>query len=147
MKSHLLVLSVLAATTFGCDMAFGPGVDDFHYPVAGKYELCRASPDDIVVAPRSEPRPNAPSIPAKVVEIAWDKTFVLAKQQNMRRSYPDKSEYDFEEPVPGKFSYWILNTSALKLFGPFTLEEFNRKRAEMKVSDGLKLRDVYDFRP
>ena len=128
----------------GCGFQFpGPGLSDFTYTVADGYELCRTSAHQISVAPSDGYLDGTPIIPAKVVEIAWDDTFVLAKQQHLKRRSPDIPE----EPDPGKFSYWILDTSAPKSYGPMTLEAFNDMRAQLQVSDELSLRDVYDFKP
>ena len=147
MNSKLFVLFALAATIFGCDGGgFGPGMYDFRYAVAGNYELCRTSGDEIKVVPFDGWSDSTPRIPPKVVEIALDRTFVLAKQQHLRRRSPDDPRDTYEEPVPGEFSYWILDTSVPKAFGPFELEEFNKRRAKMKISGDLKLRDVYDFK-
>lgn len=144
-NSKLLILFAIAAAVLGCDDgAFGPGIQDFRYPVAGNYELIRTSEYRIEVVPR-DAGPE-PSIPSMVVEIAWDRTFVLAKQQLLKRRSPNDPKDTFEEPAIGHFSYWILDTSVPMAYGPLTPEEFNKKRVEMKISDELRLRDVNCFR-
>lgn len=148
MTSKLLIHFSLLAAVAGCGPPLcGPGIEDVRYDVAGNYRLCRTSADQIQVVPLGGCSKHTPIIPAKVVEIAWDRTFVLGKQQHLRRRSPDNPADTCEEPAPGQFSYWILDTSIPKAFGPFQLEDFNRKRAEMKISDNLRLRDVNDFRP
>ena len=131
----------------GCDVNVGRVVQDFNFPVAGDYELCRTSGHQISVTPSGGWSDDTPIIPVKVVEIAWDDTFVLAKQQHLIRRSPSNPTDTYEEPDPGKFSYWILDTSLPKSFGPLTLEAFNETRAQLEISDELTLRDVYDFKP
>jgi hypothetical protein len=98
MKTNWLFPLAFAAAIVGCDSGgsgpgmpdfgsggFGPGMQDFDCPVAGQYKLVRSSAHQITVVPANAWSQNAPIIPAKVVEIVWDDTFVLAKQQQLRR--------------------------------------------------------------
>jgi hypothetical protein len=146
MQTRWLILLALSATIFGCDFGFGPGMQDFDYPVAGNYKVFRSSAHQIKVVPSGGWSQNTPIIPTKVVEIAWDQTFVLVKQQQLRRRSPNNPQDTYEEPDPGKYAYWILDTSLPKVYGPLTAEEFRDKRAEMKINKALTLRDVYSYK-
>jgi len=141
--SVLLIVTLIA----GCDFqTLGPGLSDFDYPVAGSYELWRTSAHQISVIPSSGWTKDMPMIPAKVVEVAWDDRFVLGKQQHLKRRSPDNPNDTYEEPGPGKYSYWILDTSVPTSYGPFALDKFDHTRQELGISDELTLRDVYEFK-
>lgn len=90
---------------------------------------------------------SIPTIPTEVVELDHDDTFVIAKQQHLRRRSPNNPKDTLKEPDPGVFSYWILNLPMPQVWGPLTLDEFEKKCAELGVAPGLKLHDVYDYRP
>jgi hypothetical protein len=127
----------------GCgDFGFGPGVYDFKATLAGGYTLYRTSPDEIVIA-----GPSGDAIPTKVVEIAHDQKFILAKQQHLRQRTPGSATDTYEEPVPGEFSYWIVNVARPTIYGPLDEKQFMTKRLELKVNPSLSLHDVYDYAP
>jgi hypothetical protein len=134
---HLFLL--LALTFIGCGkkkqpVSVGPGSLDFNLPLAGKYQLWRTSSQDVHISPRSYDR-TTPMIPTKVVEIAWDNRFILAKREAIERLNQNT------------FDYWILDTSLPKVFGPFDESTFQFKRADLAVPEKLILKDVYSFRP
>jgi hypothetical protein len=84
-------------------------------------------------------RDVTPTLPAKVAEIAWDDSFILASQ-------PQLATASGEPVVPGQFSYWILDVRTAKRYGPFDLTTFEEKRAELGVGATLRLRDVRSYR-
>jgi len=90
---------------------------------------------------------GTPIIPAKVLQIAWDDRFVLARQQELERRSPDDPNDTYMEPAPGKFHLWILDTSAPEVYGPMTQEEFKEMRKRLSISAELVLTDIYEFSP
>jgi len=84
-----------------------------------------------------------PFIPAKVVELGNDERFIIAKQNHLKRLSPDRT---YMVPVPGIFSYWILDTTIPKVYGPLTEFEFKSKRQELKIPQELTLKDVNSYR-
>jgi hypothetical protein len=139
-SKHTLLIAL--AFLSGCDFGFGPGLYDFKADLAGGYTLYRTSPDEIVIA-----GPSGDAIPTKVVEIAHDQKFILAKQQHLRRRTPGSETDTYEEPAPGEYSYWILNLAPTTIHGPLDAKQFMTKRLELKVDPSLSLRDVYDYAP
>ncbi len=65
----------------------------------------------------------------------------------MKRRSPNDPNDTYEEPDPSAFDFWILDTSAPKVFGPMTQPEFDAKRQELGVAATIALKDVYSFRP
>jgi hypothetical protein len=131
------LLLVLAAA---CE-PLGPGPEDFQYPLAGEYLLFRSSAEQIQISPESYGS-KTPIIAPKVVEVAWSDRFILAKRQALkaRGGFPGD---DLQVPVDGKFDFWILDTAAPKVYGPFDEPAFRARRAELGVPTGLRLKDVY----
>ena len=90
---------------------------------------------------------SIPTIPTKVIECDADKRFIIAKRQGLKRRSPNNPNDTYEEPDTRVVDYWILDTSAPKVFGPLTLNEFNDQRKVLAVPSSLVLKDVYSFRP
>lgn len=85
----------------------------------------------------------APFIPAKVVELGHDERFIIAKQNHLKRLSPDST---YMAPNPGIFSYWIIDVSIPKAYGPLTEVVFKSKRQELRIPDELMLKDVNSYR-
>lgn len=147
MRQLIATLIVLASA--GCDdknLAFGPGAADFSATLPHGYFIHRTSAHQVMVAPLGCDE-STPVIPAKIVELDHDDTWVIAKQQALRRRSPNAPNDTYEEPDPGVFSYWILRLSPSKVWGPLSPSEFEAKRKELAVPASLALHDVYDYRP
>ena len=141
------VLLLLTCTLAACDhAAFGPGAYDFSASLPNGYFIHRTSAHQIEVAPQAWSS-STPIIPAKVVEIDYNNTWVIAKQQHLRRRSPNNPQDTYEDPDPGAFSYWILNTAKPQVWGPLSLQQFTSTRNQLDVPATLTLHDVYDYRP
>lgn len=125
----------------------GPGTSDFHAPACGGYSIWRTSAHQISVVPDDGWTASTPIIPTKVIECDFDDRFVIAKRQGLKRRSPGDPNDTYEEPDPSVFDFWILDTSAPKVFGPLSEAEFNRMRTELRVPTKLRLKDVYEFKP
>lgn len=125
---------------------FGPGVYDFSYKVAGNYVLERTSAHQVFVVPQDGWSNETPIIPTKVVEIAWNHQFVIAKQQGLKRCYPDNPENTYEMPDENVFNYWILDTKQPKAYGPLDKQRFETMRKSLFVPDELVLKSVDSYR-
>jgi hypothetical protein len=122
----------------------GPGGADFFLELPSGYRLHRMSSHQVFVAPEGWGSVT-PMIPAKVVDVAWDSHFVIAKQQPMKRRSPEDPNDTYEEPVEGEFRYWILEPGRPAVHGPFDEVAFRSARIEFGVAPGLKLRSVYSY--
>ena len=131
---YLAVFMVLLA---GCEMGFGPGVLDWSYDLPDGSCIWRSSSHTIEVHGRIE-------IPAKVVELDFDKRFLIAKQQHLTERSPGDS---YMTPENGRFSWWIGDFRAGKTYGPLNEEEFAERCVALRVPSQLLLHDVCDYRP
>ena len=127
----ILPLIVLVGVLGGCsDFVVSPSHNDFSTPLCGGYKLSRSSAHQIGVWNVT------PVIPAKVVELGHDKRYIIAKQNHLKNSIPD----------PGVFSYWIVDTTGNKHYGPFTKSEFDKNRKKLTVPLGLSMKDVHSYK-
>lgn len=138
-KIYLLVSLLLISIVFnGC---FGPGVSDYSYDLVGGYKVTSSSAHEVKVVPQSSV--GIPMIPAKVIEIAWDNTFILAKQQGLKKQSENSS---YMIPDEKTIHYWIINASQHKIYGPLDDDEFIKERKKLNVSDSLKLKNVDSYK-
>ncbi|ATY84497.1 hypothetical protein CVV65_05605 [Kyrpidia spormannii] len=143
----LAVILIFLLPTFLIGLSgFGPGPSDYAFDLPGGYQLVRTSAHDVKIVPKDgwDPRNPPPLIPAKVVEVAFDQRYILAKRYELRAAYPG-SNNSYEIPDEQKAVYYIFDTLALKIYEYRSLEEFNNAREMLKVPPTLKLRDVADI--
>src|SRR5262245_40266191 len=121
------LLAVWAALVLSC------GYQDYSYEMCGGYCVIRSSAHQVIVAPKlgestwASGDPTA--IPAKVVEVAWDERFVIAKRQHLTRAPSGRTD----QPVSGSYDFWVIDTRDKVRYGPMTADEFAAKRAEVGV--------------
>jgi len=144
-KVFLKSIVAVILITFLLTIASCAGVGDFAFEVGTGYELWRSSAHVVRVQPIEENRLSRggemPRIEAKVVEIAWDERYVLAKRFNLI-NHPENPNRP-EIPDETKAYYYILDTIDLILYGAFDLEGFEQKRQELGISDDLILQPVH----
>jgi hypothetical protein len=122
----------------------GPGVEDYSFDVAQGYRLSRSSAHTIQVVPKDGWSSDNEIIPKKVVEIAWNNQYVIAKQLGMEKRNLNPND-SYELPNPSMVYYWVLDTEQRKRFGPFSKEEFENKLNELGLND-LILKEVESYR-
>ena len=116
----------------------GPGNADFNARLAnspkGTFYVYRTNGCNIVISRGWAD--DFLDIPKKVVELAHDNSFIIAKQDEaMGRN------------IPNRINYWILDVRIPKRHGPYTQSEFVAQRKALGVSSALKLKDVYEYSP
>jgi len=142
----LIITFFCAILTSSCTVptscvAFGPGTQDYRYDVGNGYILVRSSAHEIRVVPKGGWQNDNVTIPPKVVEIAWNDTYVIAKQLGLKKANPDAPNSSYKIPDENKVNYWILNTIERQRYGPYTEDEFTEKLIEFELTD-LILKDV-----
>ena len=80
-----------------------------------------------------------PMVPAKVVEVAFDDRFILAKRYRLK---PDPKIRNYEIPDKTTAEYYILDALISKIYVCSNLDEFNKRRETLKVPATLKLKDI-----
>ncbi len=131
---HLLLAILLSINSCSRD----PFNDDFIFGLTGGYQLIRTSTYMVTIEHSADSRHL--SIPAQVVELAWNDGFILGKQQVIR---PRGNVPGDTVPVPvvGSFNYWILDLHQTNRFGPMTEVEFVEKLKAIGQTD-LNLKNL-----
>jgi hypothetical protein len=139
MKSRKLLTAVcIGALLGGCTKDPDPLIGDYDVPLTGKYRLIRTSADEVEVAfIATEVRR---CIPAKVVGIAWNTNFIVAKQQKLKQrgDFPGDT---LPVPAPGQFAYWIIDVRATNCLGPLAETDYLTK-ARFLGLEQLQIQDV-----
>ena len=119
-----------------------PGVFDYEYKVGnGSYTLHRNSADVIYIAPNNGYSSKTEIIPEKIVEVAWNNRYVIAKQYGMKKESLDKT---YEIPDESIVNYWILDTEMKIIYGPFLYEEFLLNVQKFDLTN-LELKPPIDY--
>lgn len=119
-----------------------PGKFDYEYDICnGSYTLHRSSAHSIVVTPKEGYYKETEIIPEKVVEIAWDNKYIIAKQYGMKKKSLNSM---YEIPDETDVNYWILNTENKERYGPFSYEGFILKLKEYNIMH-LELKSVISY--
>ncbi|MFD2328327.1 DUF3997 domain-containing protein [Cohnella sp. GCM10020058] len=119
-----------------------PGYADYEYDLPNDYKLNRNSAHEIFIAPSEGWRIENEIIPAKVVELAWNSKYVVAKQLGLKY---EKDNCSYQVPDQSKVYYWILDTETKNRLGPFDFNNFNVESKRLHI-DNLKLKDVESYR-
>jgi Protein of unknown function (DUF3997) len=138
MKSVLFLLMVICTVTLLSSCSKDPLIGDWDVQLTGGYRLIRLDEDDVEVAYVTKQFHRC--IPAKVVEIGWNKNVIAAKQQHLRSrgNFPGDT---LPVPVPGEFSYWIINIKTTNCEGPMTETEYQMKMRSLG-EETLRLGEV-----
>lgn len=143
------ILILLFCITIGIGVFFfGPGTQDYEYDVGTGYQLNRSSAHQITISPKLEYLEgdyNADSIPTKVIELAWNERYVIAKQFGMKSRSPNNPDDLYEEVDKTKTYYWILDTLDKKRYGPFDLADF-KEQLKIYELENLELKPVESYK-
>ena len=145
MRRIIIFMSIIGSIMVFLSGCFGPGMEDYSYTVGTGYMLDRTSGHQISVVPIGGNDGTKPEIKAKVVQIAWDERYVVAKQLGLKKAYPDNPNNSYEVPDENAVQYFILDTIDLKLYGGFDFDEFQQKEKELGIADKLVLKDVNSY--
>ena len=141
----ILVILIYILGAIGGILIFinlGPGVSDYEYKVGnGSYTLHRNSADVIYIAPNNGYSSKTEIIPEKIVEVAWNNRYVIAKQYRMKKESLDKT---YEIPDESIVNYWILDTEMKIIYGPFSYEEFLLNVQKFDLTN-LELKPPIDY--
>ena len=113
--SFIIGVIVLMLSFSGCEY-FGPGMADYSYNLSGDYELYHAGNTNIG-------KGNEIIVTREIKEIAWDSSYILAKQER-----------------DNEIKYYIISVSNDEIYGPLNEDDFNKKRTELKIDEDLKLK-------
>jgi hypothetical protein len=117
-----------------------PLIGDYSAQLPGGYRLERECPDCVEIL--HDDGTNL-GISPKIIEIAWNERFIIAKQQELK-TRGDFSNDKLLVPIPGRFAYWIIDVANRTRYGPLSSQEFEAKRSSLKINDML-LKPVDNF--
>ena len=101
----------------------------------------RSSAHEIKVVPKNNYTSEPVIIPEKVVEIAWNNKYVIAKQYGMKQESPEST---YKIPDETVVNYWILDTENVERYGPYSYEDFELKLQEFDITH-LTLKPVLNY--
>lgn len=145
MRRVMAFMGIIGSIMVFLSGCFGPGMEDFSYTVGSGYMLVRTSSHQISVVPIDGNDGTKPEIKAKVVQIAWDERYVIAKQLGLKKAYPDNPNNSYEVPDENVVQYFILDTIDLKLYGGFDFDEFQQQEKELGITEKMVLKDVNSY--
>lgn len=144
MKSILkcLLIISLSMILYGC-----AGAGDFDIDLSGGYSLIRSSAHMVTINKReSEAIWGEAIIPAKVIELAWNDNYILAKREGLKLRNPDNPDDRYEIPDESKIDYWILDVENGEVYGKLNEQDFIKKKNELGVPNSLILKDVDSYK-
>jgi len=120
-------------------------LQDYSVDLPGEYSVVRTSAHQVTIAPKiSESHWGSDIIPTKVTELAWDDTYILAKQLGLKEdpNSNNGSQIHDENDV----HFWILEFKSGEVFGPFEKESFVKKKNELGISTSVELKKIEDIK-
>ncbi|PQA55027.1 DUF3997 domain-containing protein [Siphonobacter curvatus] len=117
-------------------LMLGAGGMDYYEDLPNRY-LFRGGDGDAILAPlRKE------SIGGKVVQYAYDDTYIIARQKPDYREYQHIAIEDslYQRIFSAKENYWIINHHTGKRYGPFSENEYQQQRRALRIPASLVLK-------
>jgi hypothetical protein len=118
-----------------CSCGVDPGSADYSYSLPDDFSIYRTSGHQVEIASQSA----LPGVPAKVIEVGWDKRFIIAKQQ-LLKNRGDFPGDNFQVPDPSKYQFWIIDVLHTNRVGPLDEKAFKEKRTALDVPDTIKMK-------
>jgi hypothetical protein len=138
------VLLCIYIILFVRKITLGPGTDDYCYDIVGGYQLERSSSNMEMIIPKGVFSSNDPQIPPRVVKIAWNDQYIIAQQQNL--STISSRNVTRNIPDASMIYYWILDTKIPKVYGPYSINEFQIMIHELGITKPLIMKNVEYYR-
>ncbi|WP_157805836.1 DUF3997 domain-containing protein [Bacillus sp. mrc49] len=130
---------------FYCSLAGCSGLSDYEVDLPGSYSIVSTSEHQVTISPKiSEGSWDSAAVPVKVVEVGWDKNFILAKQVVLLDD-PENTN-NTEIPATENYHYWIIDIKTGVVTGPLDEQNFVDKKSELSISKDIKLKNVEDIR-
>ncbi|PEY41496.1 hypothetical protein CN354_06705 [Bacillus cereus] len=110
------------------------------YTINDEYELIKTSGNAFELFPKQDAVYATQHVPAKIVEIAWDDLYIIAKQ------IEDKSDPNNpESSITNKQNehYWIIDMNNNRRFGPYNEKQFQEQKEAFRISQQLQSVEVY----
>ena len=126
----------------GCGGSSGA---NFDLDLPGNYSIVSTSAQKVFISPKIGDNHWGPEvIPVKIIEVAWDDNYILAKQLGLVND-PDRNDGS-QIPDNKDVNFWILEIGSGKVFGPLDELNFIEKKTELGVSKSVILKKIEDLR-
>ena len=121
------------------------GLADYSLDLPGNYSIVRTSAHQVKVALKiSDSHWGSDVIPTKVTEVAWDDSYILAKQLGLVND--PKSSNGYQIPKNDDVHFWILEIKSGEVFGPLDEVNFVEKKNEFGISESVILKKIEDLK-
>lgn len=110
------------------------------YTINDEYELIKTSGNAFELFPTQDAVYATQYVPAKIVEIAWDDLYIIAKQIE-DKSNPNNPESSITNKQNEQ--YWIIDMNNNRRFGPYNEKQFQEQKEAFRISQQLQNIEVY----
>ncbi len=110
------------------------------YTINDEYELIKTSGNAFELFPKQDAVYATQYVPAKIVEIAWDDLYIIAKQIE-DKSNPNNPESSITNKQNEQ--YWIIDMNNNRRFGPYNEKQFQEQKEAFRISQQLQNIEVY----
>ncbi|PFA24115.1 MULTISPECIES: DUF3997 domain-containing protein [Bacillus cereus group] len=134
MKRLMTIISIILLT--GCTVNSNHSA----YTINDEYELIKTSGNAFELFPKQDAVYATQYVPAKIVEIAWDDLYIIAKQIE-DKSNPNNPESSITNKQNEQ--YWIIDMNNNRRFGPYNEKQFQEQKEAFRISQQLQNIEVY----
>lgn len=110
------------------------------YTINDEYELINTSGNAFELFPKQDAVYATQYVPAKIVEIAWDDIYIIAKQIE-EKSDPNNPESSITNKQIEH--YWIIDMNNNRRFGPYNEKQFQEQKKAFRISQQLQTVEIY----
>ncbi|KEK25953.1 DUF3997 domain-containing protein [Bacillus gaemokensis] len=110
------------------------------YTINDEYELINTSGNAYEIFPKQDAIYATQYIPAKIVEIAWDDLYIIAKQIE-EKSDPNNPDAGITNKQ--NEHYWIIDMNNNRRFGPYSEKQFQEQKEAFRISKQLQTVKTY----
>ncbi|WP_411954864.1 DUF3997 domain-containing protein [Alkalibacillus sp. S2W] len=137
LRPILIVITSLVVLV-GC-----AGHSDYSIDLPGNYSIVKTSSHNVVISPQKDGVWKSSVIPAKVVEVAGNHQYIIAKQAKLKDD--PETESDYLVPDKNNYNFWILEIETANVIGPLNNKDFKKKREELKIPEDIVLKEVEEL--
>ncbi|PFK46933.1 hypothetical protein COI93_02975 [Bacillus cereus] len=134
MKRLMTIISIILLTS--CTVNSNHSA----YTINDEYELIKTSGNAFELFPTQDAVYATQYVPAKIVEIAWDDLYIIAKQIE-DKSNPNNPESSITNKQNEQ--YWIIDMNNNRRFGPYNEKQFQEQKEAFRISQQLQNIEVY----
>lgn len=137
------VIDICASICISTFLVGCAGAEDYSIKLPNKYDIVRSSTENIFIAKETGSDSWGETIiPPKIIQIAYDKKFIIGKSVGLKSSKTNLSEV----PDYSNLYYWILDMEIEKKYGPFNEKDFISKKEELKISEKVVLKNLDSYK-